>query len=78
VIIDTLKGIPACASLVAPFVGSINPNLVWQDGSLPWNENPQTVNGTTSSLYQLGDTQANGFGSTITLNSSMLQNSSLF
>ncbi|HEY4326246.1 MAG TPA: hypothetical protein VGN20_19830 [Mucilaginibacter sp.] len=67
-VINNLGECGAYGTLVQPFTTTRRPDLVWQNGTLPWN-----VNG----AYQLGVTASSGgLSSTITLNTAMLQNSS--
>jgi len=76
-IVDSLLKIPGYANFVQPFITNLRPDLVWQDGTLPWND---SIPGSTAKNYQLGNTQSGlggaGLSSTITLNTKMLQNSS--
>jgi len=55
-----------------PFNTTRKPDLTWTDGSLPWNV---AVSGSTAKTYVLGQTGYAGRSATITLNSSMLTNS---
>ena len=71
-IIDSLSKIPGYKNLVTPFLTTGMPNIVWQDNSLTWN----SKNADGSFTNQLGSTAALGYNATITLNTSMLQNSS--
>ncbi len=78
-IIDSLAKIASYANLISPFSNgpaSNGPNLLWQNGTLSWNQ----PNGSMGqSDYTLGTTYHNGnsYNSTITLNTIMLQNSSM-
>lgn len=54
-------------NLTLPFATVKKPDLVWQNSPLDWNNNGN---------YKLGETQASGRSAEITLNTSMLQNSS--
>lgn len=62
-------------NFIQPFIGTAKPNLTWLNGNLPWNiKLPKS----SSSVYQLGNTQSlnSTYSATVTLNTSMLQNSS--
>jgi hypothetical protein len=72
-IVDSLSKIQAYADFVAPFATNIKPDLIWQDGALPWNT---PVPNSTNVTNYLGQTSSNGRSSTITLNTNMLQQSS--
>lgn len=76
-VIDNLASCGLYSDMVAPFVSSQRPDLVYKDGALPWNA---PVPNSTEHTYQLGQTgrQTQGIGqsATITLNTAMLQNSS--
>jgi len=75
-IIDGLGTCGAYGNWVQPFTTARKPNLVWQNGSLPWN----ALNSNNQYNYELGVTAPEsgspGLGATITLNTSMLQKSS--
>ena len=76
-ILDKLMQNNAYLNLVAPFITSHRPEIVWQNSSLSWNA---AVANSTSKTYMLGQTEAQttgiGQSANITLNTSMLQNSS--
>lgn len=73
-IIDSLAKIAKYAALVAPFQTNGIPNLDWKNDSLPWD----IIDSTGASTTQLGSTNTigNSYNATISLNTSMLQNSS--
>jgi hypothetical protein len=71
-IIDKLLTDPSYAAFVSQFNTSQRPDLNWENSNLPWNVS--NTNG--SKTYQLGATTPNGWSATISLNTSMLQNSS--
>ncbi|MFI5139842.1 MAG: hypothetical protein ACHQIM_18615 [Sphingobacteriales bacterium] len=77
-IVNNLTECGVYSTLVQAFTTSRRPDLIWQDGNLPWNA---PISNSTATTYQLGLTQAEstglGQGATITLNTKMLQNSSM-
>jgi len=75
-IIDSLKKIPGFSALTSAFNTPLYPSLIYVNGTLPWNASG--INGSTTYQYGLttSGTPSNA-SSTITLNTSMLQNSSM-
>ncbi len=71
-IINNLGECGTYGNWIQPFTTAKKPNLVWQNGTLPW--------GTSNGSYVLGVTSPElgspGLGATITLNTSMLQKGS--
>ena len=74
-ILNNLINIADYHSLVQPFNTTRKPDLVWQDGALTWNA---PIANSTAKEYKLGETSTyiDSRTATITLNTSMLQNSS--
>src|SRR5665213_259049 len=69
-VINNLAGCGVYSSFVQAFTTSRKPDLTWQDSTLAWA-------GTGSGTFELGKTAYDGRSAIITLNTSMLQNSSL-
>ncbi|MDB5016751.1 MAG: hypothetical protein JWQ84_1583 [Mucilaginibacter sp.] len=72
-IINNLANGSVYSTFIQAFTTSRKPDLTWQDGPLPWNA---PTSNSTSGTFELGTTSFNGLSATITLNTSMLQNSS--
>jgi hypothetical protein len=72
-IVNQLATIANYSTWIAPFTTIKKPDLIWQNGSLPWNA---PIPNSTLTSYQLGSTAYFGRSATITLNTNMLQNSS--
>ncbi|MDP9078435.1 MAG: hypothetical protein M3O71_13460 [Bacteroidota bacterium] len=72
-IVDKLEGMKSFGDFVEPFLSSRKPDLTWQNGNLAWNA---PIPNSTSTTYMLGQTGYEGRSAIITLNTSMLQNSS--
>jgi hypothetical protein len=71
-IINKLAQIGVYSNLTQAFTTTKKPNLIWQDAILLWNV---PVPNSTQKTYQLGNTGYDGRSATITLNTSMLKNS---
>ncbi|PWK75300.1 hypothetical protein LX99_03793 [Mucilaginibacter oryzae] len=76
-IIEKLAAIGVYANLVTPFLTTQRPDIIWQDGSLPW---AASIPNSTEKSYKLGETQplSSGIGQSavVTLNRQMLLHSS--
>jgi len=76
-IINNLASCGVYANLVQPFISNQRPDLIWKNGTLPWNA---PIPNSTARTYQLAvtqpQTQGAGLSATVTLNTQMLTNSS--
>jgi hypothetical protein len=72
-ILDKLMQNPTYNNFALPFTSTKKPDLKWENGTLPWNSAAPNSSGNT---YVLGRTDYTDRSATITLNTSMLNNSS--